>query len=282
MLGRPVTRRLLKDGLQVKALARRPEVARRLLPQEVKVVEGDLEKAGSIAAALEGCQAVYVSVETFPGVRFRPETDGLRNVITAARRDTGLRLLVLSAFGASNPQAASYPWWHTRVKHEAQQIAKDSGLSWTIFEPTWFMESLPLFVKAKRLTVFTGHKLEPYWVAGDDYGRIISTALSRGSGVGQMIPVQGPEKLAVETAARRFIAAYDPALRITHAPFWILQAMGLLNSEAKELAQLLKLYGHVDEPPPEPAVWEAYGRPTMKIEDYAAYCRETGDFPQKG
>src|SRR5215467_3986273 len=77
MLGRPVARRLLQDGLQVKALARRPEAARRLLPPQVTVVAGDLEQVDSIAAALTGCQAVYVSVETFPGARYRPETDGL-------------------------------------------------------------------------------------------------------------------------------------------------------------------------------------------------------------
>jgi len=282
MLGRPVARRLLQDGLQVKALARRPEVAKRLLPPQATVVAGDLEQVDSITAALTGCQAVYVSVETFPGARFRPETDGLRNVVNAARSVPGLRLLVLSAFGASTPQAASHPWWHIRLKHEAQEIAKTSGLPWTIFEPTWFMESFPLFVKSKRFTLFTGEKLDPYWVAGDDYGRMISTALTRNSGVEKIIPVQGPEKLAVEEAARRFIAAYDPSMSILHVPGWILRAAGLINAQAKELSQLLRVYGQVDEPTPDPTMWETYGPPMMKIEDYAAYCRATGDFPQKG
>src|SRR5215471_13867925 len=143
MLGRPVARRLVEDGIQVKALARRPVAARQLLPREVTVVAGDLEQVDSIAAALSGCQAVYVSVETLPGARFHPETDGLRNVVNAARSVPGLRLLVLSAFGVSSPQAASHPWWHLRLKHETQEIAKTSGLPWTIFEPTWFMESSP-------------------------------------------------------------------------------------------------------------------------------------------
>ena len=46
MLGRPVARRLVEDGIQVKALARRPVAARQLLPREVSVVTGDLEKPG--------------------------------------------------------------------------------------------------------------------------------------------------------------------------------------------------------------------------------------------
>ena len=282
MLGRPVARRLVEDGIQVKALARRPVAARQLLPREVSVVTGDLELVESIAAALTGCQAVYVSVETLPGARFSPETDGLRNVVKAARGFPGLRLLVLSAFGESNPEAASHPWWHIRVKHEAQEIARSSGLPWTIFEPTWFMESLPPFVKAKRFTLFTGEKLEPYWVAGDDYGRMISTALSRGSGVEKIIPVQGPEKLGVEDAARRFIAAYDPAIRIMHIPGWIIRAAGFFNVQAKELSQLLQVYGQIDEPAPDRTIWETYGQPGMKIEDYAAYSHSAGDFPQKG
>ena len=97
-----------------------------------------------------------------------------------------------------------------------------------------------------------------------------------------MVPVQGPEKVDLETAAGRFIAAYDPAIKIMHVPGWILRLAGLVNAKAKELATLLKVYGQVDEPAPDRQVWDTYGLPTMKIEDYAKYCRETKDFPQKG
>ena len=146
------------QGMLGRPVARRPEVAKRLLPPQATVVAGDLEQVDSITAALTGCQAVYVSVETFPGARFRPETDGLRNVVNAARSVPGLRLLVLSAFGASTPQAASHPWWHIRLKHEAQEIAKTSGLPSTIFEPTWFMESFPPVCEVQTLHPFHRRK----------------------------------------------------------------------------------------------------------------------------
>jgi uncharacterized protein YbjT (DUF2867 family) len=281
MLGRPVARRLVQDGFRVRAMARRPAAAQILLPKEVEVLWGDLANPGSIDAALQGMDAVYVSVDSRPGEKFHSETDGLRNVIAAAKNHGTPRLLVLSALLSSHPLAAAHPWWHFREKYEAQQIAKASSLPWTLFEPTWFMESIPLFVKKKVFSLLAGKRLAPYWVSGDDYGRIVSAALSKNVGVEETVPVQGPEAISLGQAARRFIQAYDPVIRILRVPFWVLRGFGMLNAQARELVNLLDVYDQVTEPAPNPAVWERFARPELTIETYAAYSRRTGDFPQK-
>jgi len=280
VLGRPVARRLAQEGFAVRALARRPEKARALLPPSLTVLPGDLENPASIEAALEGCGAVYVSVDTRPGDRFRPETDGLRNVVRAARRrNASPRLLVLSVLGGSLPDAARHPWRHLREKHEAQIIAKTAGLPWTIFEPTWFMESLPLFTSGKNF--FRLPLPPPHWIAGDDYGRMIAAALSKNLGVNEMVPVQGPERLTMAAAGRRFIQAYDKNIRSWPLPAVLLRAAGLINKDAKELADLLSFGGRHGEPAPDPRVWERFGKPALSVEGYAGYVRATGDFPRK-
>lgn len=281
MVGRPVTRRLVQDGFTVRALARNPVKARARLPAAVDVRAGDIQDIASIDAALQGCTAVYVSVDTPPGAQFHSETQGLANVITAARHHAEMRLMTMTGFRASDPAAAAHPWWHIREKYEAGQLVRTSGLPWTIFEPTWFMESLPLFAKGKTMIVFGGVRLEPWWISGDDYGRMISSALKTGAGQGEAIPVQGPQKVPWQEAAQRFARAWDLKMRVRRLPFILLRATGLVSVQARELAEVLKVSGQLNESEPDPSVRQRFGSPALTIEGYAEYVRRTGDFPQK-
>lgn len=281
MLGRPVVRRLLQDGIDVRVMARNPDRAAALLPASAVCVAGDLQDPRTIRSALSGCDAVYVSVETLPKARFRPETQGLANVVQALADFPRTRLIVLSALGISNPECAHASWWHLREKYEAQQIAQRSGRAWTIFEPTWFMESLPLFVKNKQLALFSTAAFSAYWVAGDDLGRMLSRLLKDGTGQEKIFAVQGHEKLSFEQAAQRFVAAYGDGLTIRRVPGWMLSAAGFFDPKAKELVSLFAICGSYDESPPSPDVWRETAEPVMRIEDYAQYVKAGGDFPQK-
>lgn len=281
MLGRPVVRRLLEDGFDVTVMARRPEKARGALPKNARVVPGDLNVVSTIDQALDGCDAAYLSVDSTPVEKFHPETDGLKNLIAAMGNHPKIRLVVLSALGQSNPGAETHPWWHVREKFQAQQLAVRSGLPWTILEPAWFMESIPLFIRGKNFTDIWGRTLNSFWIAGDDMGRALSRALSENLGVEERIPLQGPERLTLGEAGRRFIALYDPEVRVHKLPFWMLRFAGLFAWQARELANLFDVYKNFQEPPPDPSVWETYGKPALTVERYAEYVKKTGDFPQK-
>jgi uncharacterized protein YbjT (DUF2867 family) len=281
MLGRPVVRRLVQEKIPVRVMSRTPRKTEPLLPKEVEVLEGDLRYIELIDRVMQGCGSVLVSVDTLPKSTFRPETDGLKNVITAAKRHGRPRLLVLSAIGQSIPGAREHPWWHVREKYEAQQIAKSSGLPWTIFEPTWFMESLPLFVKGKTFSTFTHANMRPFWVAGDDYARMVVASLKNDGLVEKNIPVQGPESLSLEEAGRRFISAYDPSIKMKTIPLMLLKMAGMFSTQVKDFVTLIKLSTSMTESPPDYAKWPGIPKPSMTVESYAGYCRATGDFPHK-
>jgi uncharacterized protein YbjT (DUF2867 family) len=281
MLGRPVVRRLLKDGFSVSVMARSAAKAKAVLPKETAVLAGDLESVSSLDQALQGQQAVYLSVDTTAKMKFKPETEGLANLIAALKNHPSTRLIVLSAYGQSFPDAANYPWWHVRLKYEAQMMTERSGLAWTLLEPTWFLESLPLFVKGRSFTSIKGSQMRPYWIAGDDMGRILSKALLKNLGVGERIPVQGTESMTLLEAGQRFAAATDPTISVKEIPLWLIRAIGVVSSQAKDFAALIKVSNEIPEPAPDPLVWGKYEKPLMTVEDYAAYVKQTGDFPQK-
>jgi hypothetical protein len=187
----------------------------------------------------------------------------------------------VSAFGQSRPEAATCPWRRVREKYKAQRIAMESGLPWTIMEPTWFMESLPLFVKRKTFSSIKGSKLKPYWISGDDVARLISTALKKNTGAEERIPAQGMNALPLLEAGKKFIMACDPSIKVKEVSLWIIKSAGVFSPRSKDFAALMKLSNLFEEPAPDQKGWERYGPPRMTIEDYAGYVKNTGDFPRK-
>jgi len=85
MLGRPVVRELAAAGFKVTAMVRDAGRATSKLPDDVRIVEGDLSRKKDIRAALENADAVYLNLSTRPDVKkydsFIPERDGLENVL---------------------------------------------------------------------------------------------------------------------------------------------------------------------------------------------------------
>ena len=58
-VGHAIVRRLTESGRMARALVRSAERARRLLPGDVEVAEGDVADASSVRRAVEGCKTVY-------------------------------------------------------------------------------------------------------------------------------------------------------------------------------------------------------------------------------
>lgn len=85
MLGRPVVRELAAAGFKVTAMVRDAGRAASKLPDDVRIVEGDLSSKKDIRAALENADAVYLNLSTRPDVKkydsFIPEREGLENVL---------------------------------------------------------------------------------------------------------------------------------------------------------------------------------------------------------
>ena len=128
-VGRATIDAAVKAGHQVRALTRRPQAVR----AGVTWVSGALDDAASLAALLEGADAVI----HIAGVVNAPDRtgfvagniDGTRAVIAA----TGARRLVhVSSLSAREPQLSVYGW----SKREAETVVAQSASDWTIVRPT--------------------------------------------------------------------------------------------------------------------------------------------------
>ncbi len=110
-VGRALVAGYAREGVRIRVLARRPEVARALLPPGVEVVEGEASDGAALDRALAGISLVYYLIHSMgprpAGVGFR-EVDAriARSVVAATRRANVDRTIYLGGLGDDAPSAS--------------------------------------------------------------------------------------------------------------------------------------------------------------------------------
>ena len=174
MLGEPVARRLCADGHHVRIFTRSLEKAQARFGAEYEVVAGDVEDLPSLQAALQGCQGVHINLEG--GLDPDLERRGTENTARAAAKAGIQRLTYLSGTSVTKENC----WYAgTKAKFEAEAAIRASGVPYTIFQATFFMETLPRFVRGTRASILGSQPHPWHWVAADDYARMVSKAYGR-------------------------------------------------------------------------------------------------------
>jgi uncharacterized protein YbjT (DUF2867 family) len=275
-LGRPVVRRMLHEGMQVRVLTRDPDKAFRLLPADIEIIQGNLQNVSGLRQAAVGCHAIHVSVSTEnPRAKFRPELDGTINVLKALRDQPKT---VLSVVTALRTEPTKGRWLDQDLKGQLEETVRTSGHPYLIWKPSWVMESLPLFLDGDTFRSPVRKSPPIHWVAGDDLGRWVSTAL-----IGELqdreFHVQGPEGVSFQDAVERFLSKLDPAIRVKHLPIMWIHLKGLFNSRTRQFSQLIWRTAHKPDPFLAQKTWKELGHPEISIEGYVEYLWHTGDVP---
>jgi uncharacterized protein YbjT (DUF2867 family) len=135
--GSSVTRHLLKDGWQVRALTRNPsgEAAQALRALGAEVRQADTEDPASIVAAFTGAHGVYNVQNPEKGGTDAEIRQG-GNVAEAAA-ETGIRHVVHASAGVSEHETG-VGYWDSKVV--VAQRFRNLGLPLTVLRPMAFME----------------------------------------------------------------------------------------------------------------------------------------------
>jgi uncharacterized protein YbjT (DUF2867 family) len=139
-IGRHVVDEALKQGHTVRALVRGADRAKRL-PPEADFVVGDVTKPETLRVALQGVDAVVLTVnadglgkEASEAVYYR----GVRDLIAEiGKRPVRIALMttigVTERRGSYNRSNEGHDW-----KRRAERLLRRSGLEYTIVRPGWF------------------------------------------------------------------------------------------------------------------------------------------------
>jgi putative NADH-flavin reductase len=138
--GRQLVEQALAEGHQVTAFARRP-AALQVRHDRLRIAAGDVSDAARVESAIEGQDAVLSALGATKKQAIC--ADGMANILAAMRRAGVRRVIVLSAFGASDSHDRSLYtrllWLFIRErmadKDRMEQLIKRSDLEWTLVRP---------------------------------------------------------------------------------------------------------------------------------------------------
>lgn len=273
MLGAPVARALIRAGNPVRLIAR--DVSRtKLRFPEVPIVSGDLQDRRSLVAALAGIDVLYLNLsikqaETEPD--FHPEAQGLIHLIEAARQTGVRRIAYLSSIVMRYQGMNGFDWWVFRVKQNAVRLIKASGLSYSIFYPSTFMDSLVGTQRMGRYILLVGRSPVRLWyIAAQDYGEQVVRALRQAGTGNQEYVIQGPEAVTQHEAARRFVAASTrEKFAVLTVPPLLLQLGRPFSTQADYGWHITHALNHYPEAFEAGKTWAELGMPTTTLEAFA-------------
>lgn len=273
LLGQPVTKELIKAGFEVTIVARTPAKAQALFPQ-TPVVQGDAKDIESLKKAFSGQDTVYLNLsveQTEKPSDFHTETDGLQNIITAAQQTGIKRIAYLSSIVMRYQGMNGFRWWVFDVKHLAVNLLKESGIPFTIFYPSTFMESFYLQKQGNKIGTVGKSTQKMWFIAAEDYGKQVAKSFEVvKDGESKQYVIQGTDGLTANEAAQQFVDNYSKEkLATMNLPLFVLKIMGVFNQRMNYLAHICEALNKYPEKLVAEKTWDELGKPTINIAEFA-------------
>lgn len=270
MLGQPVTEVLLDAGHTLRLLVRDPEKALSAFGTKVEIRKGDLQDKEAILEFLSGQDLLYLNLSVDPTSAegdFQAEREGLHYLLEAAKTTGIQRVLYLSSMVHFYQ---GKPWWVWDIKREAIKRIKSSGLAYTVFYPSTFMES---FIKGAyrqgNFITLAGRSLVPmYLIAGEDFGRQVAQSIALDRENAEYY-VQGKEGFTADQAAR-LAARYskNPKLRVVKMPLEVLSVLGYFSNKMRYGYRMLQALNTYPETFQAQSTWTRLGVPKITFSEY--------------
>lgn len=274
LLGKPVTKALINAGFNVTILVRDKDLAEKLFPK-ANIIKGDLRNRADIEKAMQGQDAVFLSLsvkQTEKENEFHTESEGLDSVIDVAKSLKIKRIVYLSSLVHLYQGMNGFDWWVFRIKQEAVQKIKNSGIAYTIFYPSAFMESIFYQSKQGSMIALGGKSEYPmYYVAAEDYARQVAKSFEvLKDDESRDFVIQGLEAFTQDAAAKVFIQHYKKEkLSTMWAPMFVMKLMGVFIQKFNygfHIVEALNKYPEKFEAQP---TWDLLGKPKITLKDFA-------------
>jgi len=273
MLGKPVALELLRAGFQLTLLARDVETMQKLFPN-IPVVKGDVFDQSSLEAAMNGQEAVYVNLSVKQSSKKndrQPEREGINNIIAAAKKSGIKRIAYLSSLIKNYQGMNGFKWWSFEVKRAAVDAIKKSGLNYSIFYPSTFMECLDQQMLQGSKLMLAGKSEAPMWfIAAKDYGIQVAWALKKAGDTNQEYAIQGLEPFTFDQAAKVFCDNYKEPIKPMKAPLAPIKILGMFNQRMNYTYNICEALNKYPEKFESEKTWDELGKPATTLANYAA------------
>jgi uncharacterized protein YbjT (DUF2867 family) len=219
-VGRALTLRLVAEGQRPRCLVRSAARAAQILPvDQVDLVEGNILHPETLAAALAGIDMVVDASFMTADVKqhgeqtyYHVNVDGTNNLVDAAKRAGAQRMVVMSGLGTKPDKPGTY----MQGRYLAEESVKQSGLNWSIVQPSIqfgphaaFFKGLADLIRAVPIIVPVAgsgkETFQPIWV--EDVVTCAVKLIQEPQRDGQSYAIGGPEILTYSQLLDLLMAA---------------------------------------------------------------------------
>jgi NADH dehydrogenase len=277
-LGSEICRQLAAKGKPVKALVRSTSDQTKvdnLKQVEATLVYGDLKDRPSLDAACQGVTAVISTVSSMP-FSYQPgendilsvDVDGLTNLIHAAQA-AGVQHFIYTSFTMD----LHFPL--RNAKRTVEQRLSESGLSYTILRPSYFMEAWlsPVvgFDAANAKAQIYGLGQNPIsWISVQDVARFAVESLDNAAAQNATLEMGGPEALSPLQVVKIFEEVSGRPFEVEHVSLETLEVQqeSATDPMQQSFSGLMQCYAHGDAIDMQELLKTFHVQPTS-VKDYA-------------
>lgn len=240
LLACPVIRKLDEKGYDLRLFSR--SVKPSMFVNDHEITQGDVFNVADLEKAVSGCDALHISLASADDVK------AVSNIIEVSKRNGVRRISLVSGCTVAEENR----WFKfTDDKFRTEQMIMQSGFSWYIFRPTWFFDSLPMFVRNGKASVLGRLTDRYHWVAADDLGTMVADAYSTAGAENRIYYVYGPERYTMKEMLEKYCRALHPEIKsVGETPLLPLKIIAFLtrNRQLKFAASLFGYFEKVHEP----------------------------------
>jgi uncharacterized protein YbjT (DUF2867 family) len=276
LLGKPVALALANAGYEVTALVRDPGPARKTFPREIKIFPGDMRSDTDLKKLLTGHDKVYLNLSVKQKEKktdWHSEAQGLKTLLPIASEVGIKRIFYLSSLIQRYQGMDGFDWWVLKLKTEAINMIRSSGIPSTIFYPSTFMEAIPTqYLQGRRLVIAGRSKHKQHFIASSDYARQVISAIETNTGTDNKdYVIQGPEAYRTDEAVKLFKENYKKAnLSISSAPFSFVKLFGMFNTRMNYGSHIIDALNNYPEKFEAENTWSELGKPKVTLKEFAS------------
>lgn len=273
LLGKYVTKALIEAGFDVTVMVRNENPAKKLFP-EATIIKGDLKNESDVAKAMNGQEGIFLSLsvmQTEKENEWHAEQQGIDTIIKVAGKQGIKRIAYLSSLVHLYQGMNGFDWWVFRIKQEAVSKIKESGIAYTIFYPSTFMESIFYQSKQGSMIALGGKSEYPlYYIAAKDYAQQVANSFKILKGENREYVVQGPAAHTQDEAAKIFVMHYTKEkLRTMWAPMFLMKMMGIFIQKFNYGYHIVEALNKYPEKFEAAQTWEELGKPAITLQEFA-------------
>ena len=258
LLGRPIVKQFKESGYKLRLFSR--SIKKSDLTTENEYYEGDVLSKKDVSNALKGCDAVHISVAQVD------EALAVEVVVDEAKKQNIKMISYVS--GASVCEENSW-FWFVENKLRAENLIKTSGISYFIYKPTWFFESLKLMIRNNKASVI-GKQPSSHWLAAKDFANLVVNSYSYDE-KNETLYVFGPEKRGMKELLGLYCQKVYPQIKkVSYTPIFILRFIAKLsgNKEIKMAADMFSYFEKIGELEPKVNGIKEQDIPKTNFEDW--------------